>query len=673
MQPTDFILHPTLNEQLKELGLNPAIPPTPEGWKQFLNVISERYTQQQSTPIYHRYFEQCQDAVYIATPQGSCYPVNQIASSFFTYPGTIPPLSKLEDVFPQTVVAELKSQIAQAIATGEMIPWSYQFADHEHDVVRHQHVHLLADGEGRALIIVRDVTEQRWDHESIGAIRQYFRHLLQELQLGLLIYGPDAELILSNRRAQELFDLQPDKTTEKHTQNPPPLLMTEDGAAHSGLHYLVRQVIATGNPIKNMVLGLHRPQMHDYIWLLLNAQPERDDGQIAWVTITLSDVTDLRNTEEALRASEELYQSLIHHIRDVIFQIDSEGIWRFLNPAWFTLTGFPTQESIGRPAQDFIHPEDQARFAKLFYAKDDRSSAVEVREIRCRTQEGGYRWVNIHSDRLLSQDGVILGITGTLFDITERKQSERQAAELAAKEQLVVAMQTLLNHLSHDLRTPLSVIKANLFLVRRKQHDPAAVQGYTEIMDLQIERLVTIIDDVFTIFRLENKLEHLEFHQVDLNALIATVLANHEQSIQAKQLTLYTHLSDRRPHVLGDPIWLSRAIKDLLRNAIQYNLEHGGITVRTYNEDQYSYISIGDTGAGIDEADLPYIFEHFYRGDKTRSMRSGGAGLGLSIVKKVMEAHQGAITVTSVVGQGSTFQLQLPAIEVAQERNNNAH
>jgi signal transduction histidine kinase len=247
-----------------------------------------------------------------------------------------------------------------------------------------------------------------------------------------------------------------------------------------------------------------------------------------------------------------------------------------------------------------------------------------------------------------------------LADITERKQSEAQAAELAAKEKVVAALRTLLDYLSHDLRTPLSVINANLFLVRRKLNDVPAVQTYVNVLEQQTARLAQMIDDVVTVSSLDNEVETFEFTYVDLNQLVSDVLKGQERSFKAKNLTLHRQLAAVLPPLRGDRIWLSKLIKNLILNAIQYTWEGGTITVITAGQPNGVIFTVTDTGSGIDPDDLPHVFEHFYRGDKTRPMNSGGSGLGLTIVKKVVEAHKGTIDVESVVGQGSTFRIHLP-------------
>jgi two-component system phosphate regulon sensor histidine kinase PhoR len=120
--------------------------------------------------------------------------------------------------------------------------------------------------------------------------------------------------------------------------------------------------------------------------------------------------------------------------------------------------------------------------------------------------------------------------------------------------------------------------------------------------------------------------------------------------------------------VAADAEEFRRALVNLVENAVHYTLEGGAITVRTWANGSRIHIDIQDTGIGIGEADLPHIFESFYRADKARAMDTGGTGLGLAIVKRIIEMHNGTITVESAPGAGSTFHIELPAVQSSEDR-----
>lgn len=651
-------LHPLLVQQLAEAGLDPAKPPTLQAWQRLLAVISQAYQTEEQQPYQAAFYEQSQDAALVVDQQGQCLAANDMAAFMFGAQFDLRVTCELTTLLPAALVELFQERIGQFFQANAPLRWAYQFSDH--NLMRYQEAQIAAIHADQALIIVRDVTEAHWADEIARIAREYFKRLIQGLHVGMLIYGVDGGLLLSNRQAQRLLGLADDPTRNESDRAQAVQLLQEDGLAFAGFAHLVRQFVQSNQNTQTTVIGVYHPASEERIWLLVNVRAEYNAARLEWVTITLNDITDLRHTETALRVSERLYQSLVNNMREVIFQIDSEGAWLFLNPAWTQITGYTLQESINQPVLTFIHPEDRDTVREQLRQLQQGGTGFALQEVRCLVKSGGFRWLSVRSDPIFSADELLIGITGTLTDITERKQSESQAAELAAKEKLVVALRTLLDYLSHDLRTPLAVINANLFLVRRKINDGAAVQSLVTVLEQQTARLAQMVDDVVTIATLDNETDTFTFNYLDLNQLVREVTSSLDRTLRAKNLLLQPHLAHNLPLLRGDQIWLTRLVKNLLLNAIQFTAETGRITITTEAEAEGVRLEVVDNGSGIDPQDLPHIFDHFYRADKNRPNTEGGAGLGLTIVKKVVEAHHGAISVASTVGQGSTFRVYLP-------------
>lgn len=486
--------------------------------------------------------------------------------------------------------------------------------------------------------------------------------LLGAVDIGVLVCGPTTEILLCNAVACSLLGLNEQALLG---QRAAAISLNAVGPDHNPvvlpLQFLERAVML--GQVLEIRVGLHRGFAGDRTWLSVRACPVFNQPQaIEVVIVTLQDISSLHAAEAALQESEHRYQSLLHSIREVAFQIDSDGQWVFLNPAWTRLTGFTLQESIGQKVIDLVHPDDQRQARQTLFASNRKIQEGVTQELRLQTRSQGYRWFSVYSEPAWSETGLPAGITGTLMDVTERRQSEAQAAELSAKERAVGVLRTLIDYVSHDFRTPLSVVNAYLFLIRRKLHDEALVRSYLDILDQQAARLAEIVDDITTVSNLNYEVERFVFSLVDLNIVVREVLNNQEASALAKQVTVERQLAEALPMVRGDAVWLTRLVKNLLINALQHTGADGQITVRTMATADYVVLEVADTGAGIAPADLPYIFDYFYRADKTRPMHTGGAGLGLTIVQKIVEAHHGAIEVDSTIGQGSTFRIQLPRL-----------
>ena len=214
----------------------------------------------------------------------------------------------------------------------------------------------------------------------------------------------------------------------------------------------------------------------------------------------------------------------------------------------------------------------------------------------------------------------------------------------------------LTRDISHELRTPLTTISVQV---------EALIDGIWEPTE---ERLKSIYDEIERLTRLVGSLEKLSMYEednslinkekVDIKDLINTLIINFEKQLLDKKIELILDLNSIRIYCDKDKI--SQAIINILSNSIKYSNEGGKIYINTFDDKEYNYISIRDTGIGIDKKDIKYIFERFYRVDKSRNRKSGGIGVGLTIAKAIVEKHNGTITVESRVSYGSEFIIKLP-------------
>lgn len=274
-----------------------------------------------------------------------------------------------------------------------------------------------------------------------------------------------------------------------------------------------------------------------------------------------------------------------------------------------------------------------------------------------------FRNLTAHAARL--QGNVARGAVLVLHDTTELRRLERVRQEFVA-------------NVSHELKTPLSVIQACVeTLLDGAVDDPHHRGPFLERIADQGQRLHSLILDLLSLARIESGAEAFTLQPVPLDDAVAACLERHCARAESKQQHLemefagcvqtYRSTENGNPSAPPAPVvaWadeeaVGQILDNLVDNALKYTPEGGHIRVRLSADNGQVRLEVEDTGIGIPERDLPRIFERFYRVDKARSRELGGTGLGLSIVKHLAQAMKGSVRATSVPGQGSTFQVQLP-------------
>jgi heavy metal sensor kinase len=212
---------------------------------------------------------------------------------------------------------------------------------------------------------------------------------------------------------------------------------------------------------------------------------------------------------------------------------------------------------------------------------------------------------------------------------------------------------------SHELRTPLAILQGELENVLSRNELAADTRETLGSNLEEVERLAKIVEGLFALSRLDSGQAHSETIRFDLAKLAATTTEQMCLLAEDKEISLKCK-SDGPVPVKGDRARLKQVIVNLVDNAIKYTSSAGAVTVNTFVEGVHAVLEVTDNGIGIPKEALPHIFERFYRVDKARSRDQGGAGLGLSIVKSICTAHEGALEVESTEGRGSRFRLRLP-------------
>lgn len=243
-------------------------------------------------------------------------------------------------------------------------------------------------------------------------------------------------------------------------------------------------------------------------------------------------------------------------------------------------------------------------------------------------------------------------------DITEKKLLEQQSLELALEKERSRLIHGFIVGMSHDFRTPLSIINTSLYLLM-KATDPEKRQYHKDLIEKQVARVTKLVDDLITITTLENTSE-LDLSPVDLNSLVRDVVSVQRALAEDHNQTIEQEYHPEALPVLADKLALGQAITHIVENAIQYTPRGGTIRLRTSHRGLFAVVEVEDTGVGIEESELSRIFERLYKGDVSRTPKDSGIGLGLPIANAILQKHGGKIEVDSTFGEGSLFRLLIP-------------
>ena len=241
-------------------------------------------------------------------------------------------------------------------------------------------------------------------------------------------------------------------------------------------------------------------------------------------------------------------------------------------------------------------------------------------------------------------------------EIAERQRLEAERVEFAVLQAKHDFLKEFLSNISHDLKTPIAVMRTNLYLLE-KAGPTDTPQPFIKRLNDQTDLMNKLVQNIITMSRLDYAPElHLE--SLSINDLLTDVVGHQHDRAGEKQLCFEMGLDAAMQHETGDEIELGRAFTNLIENAIHYTPPGGTISIRSHATPEKVWVEISDTGIGIDHADLPHVFERFYRAKQAREFSRTGTGLGLAIVKKIVEMHHATIDLTSLRGVGTTIRVE---------------
>jgi PAS domain S-box-containing protein len=429
---------------------------------------------------------------------------------------------------------------------------------------------------------------------------------------------------------------------------------------------LLDDVYRTGNRFVSpeLPLTIHRKGRMEDVFVKFVYEPLREaDGTISGVMVLSDEITDQVNARQAIEVSEKMFRVLTNNMPQKITNADAEGNIIFFNQQWLEDTGLTFDELVAGGWVKTIHPDDLQPMVNSWKHSVATGDIFDV-ECRIKNKEGAYRWHLCRSVHVKDETGKIITWVGSKTDIHELKEakSKAEAATLLAEEAMQ-AKQQFLSNMSHEIRTPMNAIIGFTNVLLKSKLDKTQ-EEYLTAIKVSGDALLVLINDILDLAKVDAG--RMTFEQIPFNLAtsLSAMLLLFDIKIKEKNLELVEQLDTAIPEIiLGDPTRLRQIILNLVSNAVKFT-EVGKITMgvallKQDSEEVTLEFTVTDTGIGIHKNKLEHIFDDFGQAAYENSRLYGGTGLGLPIVRKLIEQQGGTIRVESELGKGSVFSFEL--------------
>jgi two-component system CheB/CheR fusion protein len=424
--------------------------------------------------------------------------------------------------------------------------------------------------------------------------------------------------------------------------------------AHPELNEDLKRVLATSQPVERELTDV---EGRNYF---LRIFPYRSRGAARGVVLTIIDVSGLKDAENALFHERHLLNSLLANIPDAIYFKDARGRFIRANQPMAARLGLASPEDVtGKAAADL--PDGGAVLAMALHRQDERilttGEAQHYNLEERRGPGGSSQWDMVTRLPLRDPRGQIVGTSVIFRDVTEQKRAEEKIREAVRRRDQFLAM------LSHELRNPLAAIVTATGLLKADGASGAQhkTERFLQVLERQSHQMTRLLDELLEASRVtQNKIE-LKKTIVDINRVVQEAIEGTRGQLEARSIELTTDLLSESLPIHGDAARLQQVVVNLLNNAAKYTSSGGHVAVRTRRDDDSVSITVKDDGAGIAPEMLESVFELFVQSSRTLDRSAGGLGVGLSLVRSLVDMHGGTVTAYSQgEGTGSEFVVRLP-------------
>jgi PAS domain S-box-containing protein len=601
-------------------------------------------------------FENAEDAIYTADLEGRLTACNRRAEELFGYTRE----EILGRISSEAIPPEYHSRMEEALRrklAGE------PSTAYELEIIRNDGERVPVEVNSRLIFqdgkpvgvqgIARDLSQRKRAERELRQSEVRFRQLFEQSPLGILSFSPEGRVQQINRTCERMWGVTFDQMADYN-------VLHDQQVPEWGIALVVERAFAGAAvevpPVQyTPPRGIHQGQRR---WVRSFLYPVKDEsGQVQEVVLIHEDITEARQASEALRESEERLR--------LALDAGTCGVWDWDILAnritWseriFEFYGLKSGQFSGTLA-DFTartYPEDVARVSEAIRRslEDDEPYCLEFRIVR---PSGEVRWTATTGRVIRDGSRKPIRMLGATIDVTERRAGEEALREADRRKDDFLAM------LAHELRNPLGPIRNAAHALRLIGLSTPEVEQARDLIERQVAHMARLIDDLLDVSRISRGKILLRKQPIDLSALVQATVDDHRPLLEGFGLSVTIELET--PLLAeGDPTRLAQVVGNLLHNAGKFTDSGGSVAVRLRANGNQAILTIRDSGMGMDREMLARLFEPFSQADRSLDRSRGGLGLGLALVKGLVELHGGTVRASSDgPGRGSEFSIQLPLI-----------
>ncbi|MEZ5343990.1 MAG: PAS domain-containing protein [Pyrinomonadaceae bacterium] len=554
--------------------------------------------------------------------------------------------------YPEELAARLQFQIQQVFQTKQRVTDETMYISPKGIKGYYEYIFNPYFGPDNEVLLVagttRDITERKLAEEEIKRLSDRNYDILESITDGFFAVDENWKFTYVNPQAGVILDQETGKLIGKSLWDMFP------EAPDSEFEMAFRRV---ANEKIDLTFTSYYPDHKR--WYEVKAYPAPQG-----ITVYIRNATERILTEKILRVSQDeaerqkrLYDTILSNTLDLIYVFDLKHRFTYANKVLLEMWGKTWEESIGKTCLELGY---EPWHAELNDREIDQVIATK------KPTRGEVPFSGAFGDRIydyifvpiIGADGEVEAVGGTMRDITERQKMEEALREDDRRKDEFIAT------LAHELRNPLAPIRSGLEIMRREDSDEKKKEETLGIIERQTDQIVRLVDDLLDISRITQDKIKLQRERIELKDVIDLALETSSLLISESDNEFTMSLPDEPVFIDGDPTRLAQIFLNILNNAAKYSDPGGRISLTVKTEGDDAVISIKDTGFGIESEMLTRIFEMFGQVEMRNSEPKGGLGIGLSVVKKLLEMHGGRIDAYSEgFGKGSEFIVRLPLAE----------